>query len=114
MVTVKKILLITLCFLYGNSFASSEQERIYLVQLINQLDAMIPTILAAERKQPKNLRVQFHYTAWQDNKGQWHNGLLEDVKTIRTGIYEKLHSVTPEPRVISSINKDYLPMPIKK
>ncbi len=105
---LKKILPIVLFFITGSSLASQEQERIYLVQLMNQLDAMTPMVLAAEREQPKNLRVQFHYSTWRDNKGQLHNGLLEDINDIKAGIRQKLNDTTIEPRAINPVLGDYL------
>lgn len=105
----------TLMLLFSNVQAatpsetsSSEQERIYLVQLVNQLNAMLPTVKAAQRQQPRNARIQFHYSAYQDANGQAHNGLLEDRQTIKQGIEEKLDTVTVEPRVIQPIRGDYL------
>jgi len=94
------------CFSYA-AYASNEQERIYLVQLINQLDALKPTILAAAREQPKNQRVTFHYHAWKDANGQSHNGLLEDITLIKQGIEEKLHSTAIEPRTAKPLQGDY-------
>ncbi len=115
---MKKILLLALCGITVSSLASAEQERLYLVQLMNQLDAMMPMILAAQREQPPNLRLQFHYTAWRDNKGQLHNGLLQDVNAIKNGIREKLNGITEEPRVVRPILGDYLdkanPTSVKK
>jgi RAQPRD family integrative conjugative element protein len=89
----------------GNSV---EQERIYLVQLVNQLNALLPVITTAEKSQPKNQRVSFHYSAWHDAKGKRHNGLWEDVREIKSGIEEKLNTVTVEPRVVVPIQGDYL------
>ncbi len=105
---ISKILIFTLCCAVSSAFASPEQERSYLVQLLNQLNAMTPLILAAEREQPKNLRIQFHYTAWHDAKGQLHNGLLEDVQAIKAGIRQKLDHTTVEPRALNVIRGDYL------
>lgn len=97
--------------LFGMSvqvYASPEQEQLYLVQLLNQLDALTPTLLAAQQEEPKNQRVQFHYTAWRDSHGQMHNGVLEDIKTIKQGILEKLNNTAIEPRVVKPISADYL------
>lgn len=100
------------CVLLGIStqvYASPEQEQLYLVQLLNQLDAMTPTLLAAEQEQPKNQRLQFHYTVWRDSHGQSHNGVLEDIKAIKQGILEKLNNTaTIEPRTVNPIRADYL------
>lgn len=105
---LKAFIFFMLCMVVGNSLASTEQERIYLVQLINQIDAMTPLVLAAEKEQPNNTRVQFHYAAWHDDKGHTHNGLLEDIKAIKQGILEKLNNAGDEPRAVNSIKEDYL------
>lgn len=90
------------------AFASSEQERIYLLQLLCQIDAMQPTLLAAQKEQPKDARVQFHYTGYRDGDGQWHNGVSDDLKLIQTGIQEKLDHLSIEPRSVTPIKGDYL------
>lgn len=83
--------------------ASPEQERVYLLQLIHQIDAMKPTLLAAQHEQSKTARIQFHYTVYRDVHGQWHPGVWEDLQKIRAGIEEKLENAsaaevrTPEP-----------------
>lgn len=92
----------------SSQIASAEQERVYLVQIVNQLNAMIPSIIAAEKLQPRNQRVMFHYSAWRDPAGRVHNGLLEDVQSIKKGIEEKLNTVSVEPRVVQPIRGDYL------
>jgi RAQPRD family integrative conjugative element protein len=90
---------------------SREQERIYLVQLDNQINAMLPIIRAAEKAQPKNQRVSFHYTAWRDAQGNLHPGLREDVQAIKKGVEEKLNAVSIEPRIVTPIRGDYLQKP---
>jgi RAQPRD family integrative conjugative element protein len=90
------------------SLASSEQERLYLVQLVNQCEAMKPLIRAASQQQPKNQRITFHYTAWTDAKGIKRAGLLEDIQAIQTGIEEKLNHIAIEPRTVIPIQGDYL------
>ena len=88
--------------------ASPEQERVYLLQLIHQMDAMKPTLLAAQREQSKTARIQFHYTAYQDVHGQWHPGVWEDLQSIRSGIKEKLENSPVEVRTIEPIQGDYM------
>ena len=93
---------------FTNSFASDTQERIYLVQILNQLSAIQPFVIAAAKEQPINLRTKFHYARYQDDQGHWHNGLLEDIQSIKQGVEEKLNSALVEPRVITPISGDYL------
>lgn len=100
--------MLTLAFTSLNTFASTEQEKIYLVQILNQLDAIQPLILTAQKEQPKNTRVQFHYTKYRDSQGQLRNGLLEDVQAIRNGIEQNLKDIPIEPRTVTPIKGDYL------
>lgn len=91
-----------------SALAFPEQERVYLLQLLHQINAVQLTVLAAQKECSPDARVQFHYTAYQDAKGQSHNGLSEDLILIQSGIEEKLNSVTIEPRTIQPISGDYL------
>lgn len=106
---MKKLLLLLLLFSSSiTAFASTELERVYLQQLLNQLNAMLPLVLAAQKEQPTNSRTSFHYTAFKDHQSQLHHGLLEDIKSIQQGIAEKLNGISLEPRRITPINGDYL------
>ncbi len=104
----KVILFIALMSSICTIFATTAQENSYLIQLFNQLTAMKALVLAAEKAQPRNQRVTFHYTAWNDNEGHRHNGLLEDINAIQSGIAEKLNGIASEPRTIQPLNGDYL------
>jgi RAQPRD family integrative conjugative element protein len=101
-----------LCFLVlgiiQSATASPEQERIYLLQLIHQIDSMKPTVLAAQREQSKTARIQFHYTAYRDVHGQWHPGVWEDLQSIRSGIEEKLEHSPAEGRTPEPVQGDYM------
>jgi RAQPRD family integrative conjugative element protein len=92
----------------SSALASPEQERVYLLQLLHQMDAMQSTLRAAQQAQSPADRVQFHYTAYRDVKGQKHHGILEDLQLIRAGIDEKLSGNNLQPRVIEPIEGDYL------
>ncbi len=87
---------------------SAEKEKMYLVQMINQLDALRPLIIAAQNEQPKNNRIQFHYTDYRDSSGKLHNGLLEDVTAIKQGLEEKLNQTSTEPHQFRAIKGDYI------
>jgi RAQPRD family integrative conjugative element protein len=111
----KKLLKIRFCLitvlligLFQSAIASPEQERVYLLQLIHQIDAMKPNLLAAQQEQSKTARVQFHYTLFQDAQGKKHNGIWEDLQAIRAGIKEKIKNKTNEPRTPEGINGDYM------
>ena len=101
-------LLLIQALIAAPSFASQAQEKMYLTQILNQLNAMQPLILSAQRAQPANTRIQFHYHRYRDNTGHWHNGLWEDVQAIKTGILEKLNHTSTEPRVFAPVKGDYV------
>ena len=87
--------------------ASPEQERVYLLQLLHQIDAMQFTVLAAEKEQSKTARIQFHYSAYRDAAGQRHNGVKEDLQLIRAGIAAQLEHSEIEPRGVPPLSGDY-------
>lgn len=105
---IKKVLIIVLVGLSLNAYANNAQENTYLIQIVNQLNAIQPLILAAQKEQPANTRIQFHYTKYRDAQGKMHNGLLEDVNAIKQGIIEKINQTPVEPRVVNPIKGDYL------
>lgn len=88
--------------------ASPEQERVYVLQLLHQIDALEFTVLAAQKQQSPDARLQFHYTAYRDQERKLHNGVLEDLKLIRTGIAAHLSEYPEEPRRVVPIQGDYL------
>jgi RAQPRD family integrative conjugative element protein len=91
-----------------NAMASDSNERAYLIQMINQLNSLKPLIISANKEQPPNLRVKFHYLSYQDANGKPHNGLLEDINEIEKGIRENLNQASSQPRHFQAIRGDYL------
>ncbi len=89
------------------SMADTAQENIYLTQILNQINAVKPLIIAASHEQPKSNRIQFHYSKYMDSSGNLHNGLLEDLIEIENGIRQKLEAIPEEPNHFKPINGDY-------
>lgn len=90
------------------SIANDAKEKIYLIQIINQLEATKQLIIAANNEQIKYTRIKFHYTFYDDANGVRHNGLLEDIQAVQQGIQEKLNQTSIEPRHFEAIKGDYL------
>ena len=106
-----KMLLLVLFFVNVISLdaeASEREERIYLIQILNQLHAIKPLVIAASLQQPKTNRIQFHYVTYKDANKKQHNGLLDDLNQIETGIQNKLNHVPIEPSRPSPIKGDYI------
>jgi RAQPRD family integrative conjugative element protein len=90
------------------AIANETHEKMYLTQIIHQLEAMKPWVLSANHAQEKNARIQFHYLSYRDFKGLLHPGLLDDINAIQKGIEAKLNDEIPEPRHFPAIKGDYL------
>ena len=107
---IKIICMLTVltCLFSTCAIADSARERIYLIQMLNQLDSLKPLIIAANKEQAPDARIKFHYTAYCDANEKKHNGLLEDINEIKKGIQEKLNGAHTEPRNFSAIKGDYL------
>lgn len=110
---MKKISAILLACLWTASYGAEEKERIYLTQILNQLDAIKPLILAAQKEQPATNRIKFHYVGYRDYQGKQHSGLLEDINAIYSGIREKLDHAPVEGRIFVPIHGDYLNQQLK-
>lgn len=100
--------LLILALTVQTTFASETQEKIYLLQLLNQLNAMQPMISAAEKAQVKGSRIQFHYTNYRTSDGKLRHGLLDDIAEIKAGIKERLEQLSIEPRQVMPIKGDYV------
>ncbi len=90
------------------AMANETREKIYLTQIINQLEAIKPLVVSANQEQERGARIKFRYTSYRDANGVSHNGLLEDINAIEKGIQKKLNHAISEPRHFQAINGDYL------
>lgn len=79
-----------------------------LVQLVDQLDAMLPLIAQAEKKQDHNAPVQFHFETWIDSQGTRHNGLKQDVIAMRAAIANQINAEAIAPRALPPLEQDYV------
>lgn len=104
----KIIIGVALFLFWGFAYADITKEDIYLKQMLTQLEALKPLILAAKKAAPKENRIKFHYIGFVDYKGQKHNGLLDDINEIEIGIKEKLNSNYKYSRPIEQVSGDYI------
>jgi len=90
------------------SFADNAQMNQTLVQILAQLNAVLPLIDTAQRQQDKNTAVQFHFDAWTDPNGVVHQGLRQDITAIRKGIIDQINQAPLEPRTVQPLNQDFV------
>ena len=105
---IKTIFFISILAISHSIYASDEQERIYLTQVLNQLNAIKPLLVSAAREQPTSNRVTFHYTKFRHSDGKISNGIIEDINEIENGIREKLHYSSRSPHTFKPIKGDYV------
>ncbi len=100
------LLLLGLPF-FANSYADESQMNETLVQMVNQLNAMLPLIDKAEKEQSPKSATQFHFESFKDVDGLTHPGLRQDVLAIRQGVMAQINQAPVEPRTVTPIEGDY-------
>jgi RAQPRD family integrative conjugative element protein len=107
---VKSLLIMALylCSINTSALANEEKEKMYLIQMINQLDALKPLVIAASNEQQENSRQKFNYTAFVNSSGKSQNGLLEDINELKKGIQARLNKTETEPHRFEAIKGDYI------
>jgi len=109
-----KTLIQKLIFFIGFSLAcltaqaDQAQMNEILVRLINQVDAMMPLVQQAQKQQPKNERFQFHFEAFEGSDGEMHNGLKEDLLSIREALIKQINTPSVDPYHIKPLNNDFV------
>lgn len=104
----KLFLIISLSIVFSFSFADQAQMNETLVRLINQIDAMMPLVQQAKKQQPKNERFQFHFDAFEGSDGEMHNGLKEDLLSIRQALISQINTPSVDPYHIKPLNNDFV------
>ncbi len=94
---VGAIVLFTLC---NVSKANTEQMNSTLNRMNRILNQINPLINLAQQQQDPNARVKFQFDA-----------LRSDIASIQEGIEQATQRVSIQPRVITPLSGDYLPVP---
>ena len=88
--------------------ADDSQMNQTLVQIINQLNAILPLINQAEREQDKTNSEQFHFDAYITADGIRHTGLRQDIIAIRDGLIAQINRPAIEPKYVKPLNNDFV------
>ncbi|MFN7098252.1 MAG: RAQPRD family integrative conjugative element protein [Gammaproteobacteria bacterium] len=89
-------------------FADNEQMNTTLVQLINQIDAMMPLIDQAENEQDKQASEQFHFDTFTSADGKAHNGLRQDLLEVKRALIAQINQPALSPRTVAPLQGDYV------
>ncbi len=89
-------------------FADQAQMNESLVRLVNQLDALLPLVDAAEREQPQNERFTFHFSSFEGSDGHPHNGLREDIMSMKEALIVQINQPAIDPETVAPLNNDFI------
>ena len=89
-------------------FADQAQMNETLVRLVNQLDALLPLVDEAEREQPQNERFTFHFSSFEGSDGKTHNGLREDIMSMKEALIVQINQPTIDPETVAPLNNDFI------
>ena len=90
------------------SHADTEQMNETLLRIVNQLDAILPLIDEAERQQPQNERFMFHFSEFEGSDGKIHQGLREDVMSMKEALIQQMNAPSVDPDTVSPISNDFI------
>lgn len=88
--------------------ADTEQMNETLLRIVNQLDAILPLIDEAERQQSQNERFMFHFSQYEGSDGKIHEGLREDVMSMKEALIQQMNAPAVDPDTVSPINNDFI------
>lgn len=92
---------------FGVLYANTDQMKITLVKIINQLQAIKPLINQAKTQQDVHPREKINFDVWQDNAGKTHNGLRQDIEAIQHSLIMSINQKNTEPRIYKPIKGDF-------
>src|SRR5688572_17770831 len=94
---VSKIVMMFMLFMTSSLYANNEQMNESLVKIIHELDAIMPLMDEAQQEQDKNTLAQFHFDDFKDVNGVKHEGLREDILSIRQSLINEVNNAPLEP-----------------
>ena len=105
---MRKTMLIILSLISLSVSANETEMNKVLVQIINQINAIMPLIEEAKNVQPENTRIKFNLEKFKNNKGEDSNGIREDLLEIKNGIVEYINKPDLAPKTIKSLEFDFV------
>ena len=105
---MKRLVIGLLCLASLSAKANEIEMNKTLVQIINQINAIMPLIDEAKSVQPKGTRVKFNLEKYKNSKGVYVNGIREDLLAIKQGVIEYINKPDITPKTIDSLEFDFV------
>lgn len=79
-----------------------------LVRIINQINAVMPLLEEAKSEVEPNARITLHIDAFEGADGKTHEGLRDDLLSIRNALIDYINKPAIEPKTIQSLALDFI------
>ena len=90
------------------TWATEQQMKETLVQIIEQIESIKPLINQADLEQDKGSRIQVHFDDFKDSEGNRHQGLKSDINAIQHALIDIVNQQGLEERKVGPIQGDFI------
>lgn len=101
-------LLLIITFTSFNIHASEEALNQTLVRVINQLNAIMPLLDEAKTELEPNARITVHIDSFEGADGIIHEGLRDDLLSIRNALIDYINKPVIAPKTIKPLALDFI------
>ncbi len=106
---MKRIFLLLMITLTSfTTHASDEALNQTLVRVINQLNAIMPLLDDAKTELEPNARITLHIDAFEGADGNPHEGLRDDLLSIRNALIDYINKPVIAPKTIQPLALDFI------
>lgn len=88
--------------------ASDEALNQTLVRVINQINAVMPLLDEAKAQVEPNARITLHIDAFEGADGKPHEGLRDDLLSIRNALIDYINKPVIAPKTIQPLALDFI------
>jgi len=88
--------------------ASDEALNQTLVRVINQLNEIMPLLDEAKAELEPNARITLHIDAFEGADGNLHEGLRDDLLSIRNALIDYINKPVIAPKTIQPLALDFI------
>lgn len=106
---MKRFFLLLMVTLTGvTAHASDEALNQTLVRVINQINAVMPLLDEAKTEVEPNARITLHIDTFEGADGKPHEGLRDDLLSIRNTLIDYINKPVIAPKTIQPLALDFI------
>ena len=90
------------------AYASDEALNQTLVRVINQINAVMPLLDEAKTEIEPNARITLHIDAFEGADGKPHEGVRDDLLSIRNALIDYINKPVIAPKTIQPLALDFI------